>query len=213
MTEVYLIRHGNAQRLPGETYVKAPLTEMGRRQAELTGAYLNEANIRFDGFFCSPLRRAVETATIIGERIGQAPDPRPGIHEMEYREVPTAAALELVARTGILKRYFAARIGKPLRFPMMGRVAAVMLALLQEYRQGRVGIVAHGGVVSSVMTWYFPEERVRWWRETVGNCSITRLDVAEARARVIVFDQVTHLAALAAEAHARNYTFSAQERL
>jgi probable phosphoglycerate mutase len=186
---------------------------MGRKQAELTGRYLSDAHIQFDGFYCSPLKRAVETATIIGERIGQVPLMRPGIHEMEYHELPTAAAMELVARTGILKRYFAKRIGKPLRFPMMGRVAAVMLALLQAHEQGCVGIVAHGGVVSSVMAWYFPEERVRWWRETVGNCSITRLEVAQAQARLIVFDQVAHLDALAAEAHARNYTFSAQERL
>ena len=30
----YLIRHGNAKKLAGESYVTAPLTELGRKQAE-----------------------------------------------------------------------------------------------------------------------------------------------------------------------------------
>ena len=51
------------------------------------------------------------------------PEIRPGIHEMEYREFPTTLAMELVARTGLLHNYFDARIGQPLRYPMVGRVA------------------------------------------------------------------------------------------
>jgi len=207
--DLYLIRHGNAQKLRGESYVNAPLTELGRKQAALTGEYLSANHIHFDGFYCSPLKRAVETAAIIGEHIGQKPELRLGLHEIEYRELPATLALELVARTGLLSKYFNARVGKPLRVPMIGRVARVVLALMQAHPEGQVAIVVHGGVISSVLAWYLPGERRRWWRDTVGNCSITHLELEDGRARVIVFDQVSHLAALAPEAHRRNYTFSA----
>jgi broad specificity phosphatase PhoE len=211
ITELFLIRHGNAKKLQGETYVTAPLTELGRRQAQVTGAYLKQQGIHFDGYYCSPLKRAIETATLIGERIGQMPAVREGIQEMEYREIPATVFAELLARTGMLSRYFDARIGKAIRYPMIGRVANGMINILAQHSQGRIGVVVHGGVISSVLSWYFPRERKRWWRDTVGNCSITRIEIQEGRAKLVEFDSITHLAELAATAHQRNYTFSTNE--
>lgn len=210
ITELFLIRHGNAKRLNGETYVTAPLTELGRKQAELTGEYLQAQAIQFDGFYCSPLKRAVQTATIIGEQIGQTPGIREGIHEMEYREFPTTIAAELLARTGMLNRYFEGRIGRKIRYPMVGRVANGLLRIFEQHGRGRLCMVVHGGVVSSVLSWYFPRERQRWWRETVGNCSITRLEIAQGRAALLEYDSVAHLGKLADSAHLRNYTLSGQ---
>jgi broad specificity phosphatase PhoE len=212
MTELYLIRHGNARKLAGESYATAPLTELGREQSALTGDYLAAQSVHFDGYFCSPLRRAVETAKLIGERLGRTAQVRYGLEEMEYHEVPLTIACEIAARTGILNRYFDARIGKPLRYPMLGRVAAVMLSLLTQHPEGTLGIVAHGGVVSSILAWYFPRERRRWWHE-VGNCSITRLSVSHSGATLLVYDQVNHLQSLAPQAHKRNYTFSGDDGL
>lgn len=208
---LYLIRHGNAKKLAGESYVTAPLTELGRAQAELTGDYLRTAAIHWDAYYSSPLRRAVETANIIGAAIEMTPALCPDLREMEYREFPATIVMELVARTGLLNRYLDAHIGKPIRYPMVGRVARVVLDLATRYPQGRVGVVAHGGVISSVMAWYFPRERRRWWRETVGNCSLTALEIEGERATVSVYDQVSHLASLAAEAHRRNYTLTGDE--
>lgn len=209
--EVYLIRHGNAKKLQGETYVTAPLTELGRRQATRTGEYLEQQGILFDGYYCSALKRALETATLIGAQTGQKPIIRPGIQEMEYREIPATVAAELVARTGMLDRYFQERVGKAIRFPMIGRVAEGMLSMLAQHSQGRLGVVVHGGVISSVLAWYFPGERRRWWRDTVGNCSITRIQVTSGRATLVAFDEVTHLGELAVTAHLRNYTFTGDE--
>lgn len=209
--ELYLIRHGNAKKLQGESYVTAPLTELGRRQATRTGEYLAREGIVFDGYYCSALKRAIETATLIGDKTGQTPTIRPGIQEMEYREIPATVAAELVARTGMLNRYFQERVGKPIRFPMIGRVAASMMNILALHSNGRLGVVVHGGVISSVMAWYFPGERRRWWGTTVGNCSITRLLVTQERVALVEFDSVAHLGDLAASAHMRNYTFSGDE--
>lgn len=211
MTELYLIRHGNAKKLKGESYVTAPLTELGREQANLTGAYLREHGVLFDGYYSSPLKRACETAELIGAHLGQTPQVRAGLQEMEYREFPATLTLELLARTGALNHYFQTHAGKVLRHPMLGRISRAMTAILRAHPHGRVGVVAHGGVVSGVLAWYFPQERERWWRITVGNCSITRLEINAERALVLAVDEIEHLGALRASAHVRNYSVSSND--
>ena len=209
--ELELIRHGNAKKLRGETYVTAPLTELGRAQAEATGIYLKQQALYFDGYYCSELKRAVETATIIGECIGQTATVRQGIHEMEYREFPATILAELFARTGLLDSYFEKHVGKVIRYPTVGRVTKGLLEIYAQHSCGRICLVVHGGVISSILAWYFPRERRHWWRDTVGNCSITRLQIQNERATLIEFDSVAHLGALASTAHQRNYTFSSDE--
>jgi probable phosphoglycerate mutase len=70
--QLYLVRHGqsggNAQTQPGPD---PPLTELGRRQAALAAARL--AGQKFVALHCSPLRRALQTADIIGRSLGLAP--------------------------------------------------------------------------------------------------------------------------------------------
>ena len=62
-TTIYLIRHGQSEgnlhdRFVGHTDI--PLTDLGRRQAQLTAAYLKE--IPVDRIYSSDLQRAYETA-------------------------------------------------------------------------------------------------------------------------------------------------------
>jgi broad specificity phosphatase PhoE len=64
MALVYLIQHGDTQRLPGDP----GLTATGRHQAALTGRWLLDAGLR--ALYTSPLRRARETADRIGAVTG-----------------------------------------------------------------------------------------------------------------------------------------------
>ncbi len=57
-----------------------PLTDKGRKQAELAGEKLSEENI--DIIYSSDLKRASETAEIIGQNIGIEP-----IYNMSLREI------------------------------------------------------------------------------------------------------------------------------
>jgi broad specificity phosphatase PhoE len=69
MNKIYLVRHGeNKANLTKEFSCKVvdyPLTAKGRLQAHQTGQYLRNKSI--DVIFTSPLKRAVETAAIIGD--------------------------------------------------------------------------------------------------------------------------------------------------
>ncbi len=70
--ELYLVRHGESEwnrtsRYTGQQDI--PLSELGKRQAERLGARLATENLA--AIYASPLRRACETAEIIGRSRGQ----------------------------------------------------------------------------------------------------------------------------------------------
>ena len=79
----YLVRHGEIESNIKKVYAgwsDEPLTERGVRQAEKAGELLKDKGI--DALYCSPLRRAVQTAEIIGGIIGKTP-----ILEKNFKEM------------------------------------------------------------------------------------------------------------------------------
>ena len=69
MIEIILARHGETDWNASETFrgrVDIPLNEVGRKQAEMLGEYLEQEQIDF--IYSSPLKRAVETARAISGR-------------------------------------------------------------------------------------------------------------------------------------------------
>lgn len=193
-TELTLIRHGHAVRVNGD-YVRAPLTELGRKQAELTGMRFCAEQERFDGFYTSPLRRTKETSAIIGSKTEQIPDIKPGIQELEGIEVPLLVLFEFLARVGWFGGYLYNNVGKPLKWPIAGRVSTVISDLLKKHEGGKIAVVTHSGVISSVLAWYFPQKRRQYWVYVVDNCSLTRLRINGTRAELIIVNDSAHLSA------------------
>jgi broad specificity phosphatase PhoE len=191
-TELILIRHGHAVRVNGD-YVHAPLTQLGREQAEQTGQYFSEPLNHLDGFYSSPLHRAQETAQIIGEKIGQNAELRTGIQEVRLRELPALVILEILSIADPVEDYLDARAGGPIRWPIEGRVSGVLLDILARHRDQRVVVIAHAGVISAALSWYLPEKRWRWWRTTVSNCSLTRFRVEGNKAELLAINDTKHL--------------------
>ena len=191
-TELILIRHGNAVRVNGD-YFHAPLTSLGQEQAAQTGDYFNAPQNHLDGFYASPLRRTQETAHIIGEKIGQTAELRPDIQEVRWNEVPGLVFLEILSIADPIEDYLDARAGGPIRWPIEGRVSAVLLDIVARHPNQRVAVVAHAGVISAALSWYQPEKRWRWWRTTVSNCSITRFNVEGNRAELLAVNDIKHL--------------------
>jgi broad specificity phosphatase PhoE len=191
-TELILIRHGNAARVNGD-YFHAPLTTLGQEQAAKTGQFFNAPQNHLDGFYCSPLRRAQETAAIIGAAIGKKAESRPGIQEVRFSELPALMILEILSITDLVEDYLDAHAGGLIHWPIEGRVSAVLLDILSRHPDQRVAVVAHAGVISAALSWYLPEKRWRWWRTTVSNCSITRFKVEGNRAELLAVNDIQHL--------------------
>lgn len=191
-TELILIRHGYTVRVNGD-YVHAPLTPLGRQQAAQTGQYLSAHQEPIQGFYSSPLRRAHETADIIGSAINEQPAIKRGVREVEGLEVPALVLYEIASVFDPVEDYLDDRAGKSLRWPVEGRVSQALLEILAAHPNERVVVVAHAGVVSSTLAWYFPEQRGEWWLTLVRNCSLTRLAVENGRARILGVNETGHL--------------------
>jgi probable phosphoglycerate mutase len=191
-TELILIRHGNAVRVNGD-YVHAPLTALGQEQAAQTGQYFSTSENHLDGFYSSPLRRTKETAKIIGAKIGQDAELRLGVQEVMFFELPALVILEILSITDPVEDYLDARAGISIRWPIEGRVSAVLLDILAKHPNQRIAVVAHAGVISAALSWYLPEKRWRWWRTTVSNCSLTRFKVEGNKAELLAVNDIKHL--------------------
>jgi broad specificity phosphatase PhoE len=191
-TELILIRHGNAVRVNGD-YFHAPLTSLGQEQAAQTGQYFSDPQNHLDGFYSSPLRRAQETAHIIGAKIGQDAELRIGVQEVRLIEMPALVILEILSITDFVEDYLDAHAGGPIRWPIEGRVSAVLLDIVARHPNQRVAVVAHAGVISAALSWYLPEKRWQWWRTTVSNCSLTRFRVEGSRGELLAVNDSQHL--------------------
>src|SRR5207248_5200912 len=88
--ELFIVRHADA--IPGEDeiipsgiYDDLPLSRIGREQAEALAERL--ANTHFDAMYSSPLRRCLETAAPLAERLDLTPLTVPDLKEIRLGEI------------------------------------------------------------------------------------------------------------------------------
>jgi phosphohistidine phosphatase len=69
---LYILRHASAgtRRANPVVDVKRPLDKEGKQQCILVGSFLNALNIQFDRVFSSQLKRALQTASLVGTETG-----------------------------------------------------------------------------------------------------------------------------------------------
>jgi phosphohistidine phosphatase len=69
---LYILRHASAgtRRANPLIDVKRPLDKEGKQQCMLVGSYLNALNVQFDLIVSSPLKRALQTASLVGTETG-----------------------------------------------------------------------------------------------------------------------------------------------
>ncbi len=192
MNELIIIRHGEAEHMvKGLTggWTDTPLTELGRRQAELTGPYL--ASIiagRPCAFYSSDLLRAKETAEIISKPLGNDPVMAP-----ELRELNNGQAKDLTDAE-------AQKILNPITQPLVDwppypgaeswrQMSERVIAFIDRIadQSDLAIIVTHGGSGNAAICW--------WLRLEIGEhnisfeldpCSISRFNTTKYGERNVV---------------------------
>jgi len=184
---VYFVRHGenpaNLTREFSYRSVDYPLTEKGIRQAEQTAAYF--AGRTVDAIYSSPLKRALQTAQIIGAATGHGV----GVVE-ELREVncgslegqtPTAVLWAIHDR--IMERWDAgdhdATFPSGEDYHTLVARARDALARMVEGRDGQhIVAVTHGGIVKATMKDVCRDADLHLIRRVpTANCDITEIEV------------------------------------
>ena len=198
--DITLIRHGETEGNITDVWQghgDSPLTAHGRAQADALGRRLTDRV--FDRVVSSDLGRVLETA----HRAGLEPEPL-----KEWREVHLGA-WEGLTRDQVLERFpdemaaLAAgeevRLGGGESWPEFGaRIDKAFDALVDSLDEGaRVAIVAHGGVVHSVVSAIlgFRGHRRAWPVASALNTGITRITVDGDERSITVFNDATHTVA------------------
>ena len=187
MNTLYLIRHGenpaNITKEFSHRLIDYSLTPKGILQAQQTGAYFKSQQI--DAIYCSPLKRAIETAEIIGQALGV----RPVIME-EFREVNVGALEALggspenwATHDSIVQAWFE---GQPdVIFPegenyhmLLDRMRSGVQQILSEQDGKRAIIVGHGGIFTFTLKDICREVDLAALIASYGhNCSITEIEM------------------------------------
>lgn len=184
MKDIFLIRHGRQS--SKKCNVDAGLDESGRRQAELLADRLTYYKI--EKLYCSGLKRAAETADIIGNALELKPE-----RIMDFREI------DFGTMTGkdddvIIKEYEEFRRERAMQtsdlpYPGGENGADVIRRVMPHVEricqlpEQRVAIVAHGGVIRALCAHLTqtPMKNKLKFAIDLENTSITQICFDEAR--------------------------------
>jgi probable phosphoglycerate mutase len=159
MKQILLIRHGHAEHLNGELtggWTDTNLTELGQQQVKALAARLkNELTDTPHKLYCSDLKRATQTAQIIGEALGIKPVPLPCLREINNgiakdmtREEARKHYRELTEPTLDWQAYPGAETWRQFH----NRIAHCMDSIVED--EVSLIIVTHGGPIVHVIDWW-----------------------------------------------------------
>jgi probable phosphoglycerate mutase len=204
VTKLYLVRHGqsagNAEgRFGGQG--PTPLSELGRKQAELTADRLAAEGI--DAVYSSDLERAVRTAEPLTRRLGlQLATTRAfrernvgvleGLTFDESKQSYPEDYYALVNR----KVHHVITEGESYRH-LLRRATGELWAILRRHQGGRIAVFSHTGAIC-FMTLHLMGAIRRDTRQTpwivTSNCGINRFEVRSRRnVRVVALNDTRHL--------------------
>lgn len=205
MTFLTLVRHGTTEwieqgRLHG--ILDAPLSTRGRQEANLAAAAL--AKQHFDAFYTSPLGRARETASIIGQIIGLEPVPLEDLREMNFGWLEGGHLFNFAKDTPLKRALRSAWItlvvrlsGEP-RTRFGERVAESAREIARRHPDQRVLVVIHMAVRSNMLARLVDGDPAAWVRYDGWPAgSFTEIELApEGKARLIQMEISNHLSTL-----------------
>ena len=196
-----LVRHGQSMwnrehRIQGQ--LDPPLSPEGVRQAELLGGRL--AGRRFAAFYSSDLKRAYETAEVIGRFIDMEPVADASLREIFLGDWEGLTTAEITSR---YPQAWAAWVEEPDWDVVPGgegaaafetRVAAALDAISVRHPHGDVLIVTHGGVIQVALHRIVGRASRGLFPFKIQNASLTLI---EKRRRTVIggVNDIAHLEA------------------
>jgi len=146
-TTFYFVRHGESEanaagRFAGRS--DSPLTERGRRQAEVVADTL--ARTKFDRIVATPLHRSLDTAQVIAKRMGMPVEIEPDLIEIDVGDMTGAAWDEVAALPNWRDDGFVAWPNGETLDEVLARSLRGLGRLARETPGGTVLVVGHGGV-------------------------------------------------------------------
>jgi probable phosphoglycerate mutase len=201
VTRIYLIRHGATtlsaeDRFSGGTEVD--LSDEGRWQAGCLARRL--ANDHISAFYCSPMRRTVQTATILSEPYGLSLQMREGLREIHH------GRWEMMQRSEVEAKFpeeYASWQEDPFTFApeggesglmVMARALPVIREIVLNHTGEAVAVVSHKATIRLILSSLLGFD-ARGYRDRLDQspACLNILDFKDAvRARLMLFNDVSH---------------------
>jgi 2,3-bisphosphoglycerate-dependent phosphoglycerate mutase len=195
MLNIYLIRHGNKKHIPFDP----PLTDVGKKQAQLTAEFLK--NTKFKSLVVSPKLRTKQTADAIAKKLNLPIqlDERL-IERMEWeKDVAFEEFINEWDKTD-KDRDFVPSVGNSAN----GKGALMKMVieeLLNNYKEGNIAVITHGGAISDLLNNLFSEIQLPNKTEPLTGlcyspileCSITLLQIDNNDYKLNYISNIDHL--------------------
>lgn len=190
-TTVVLARHGHVERGPADPGLSARgLAEAQALATELVGE-------PFDAVYCSPMRRAMQTAAPVCSELGLDMQLRDGLAEFD-RHSEEYVLLSALKAAGD-PRYDACMAGDLSSWGMdqatfRAEACDVLAEIVDKYAGGRVFVVTHGGVLNVLLGSVLGLNRMWFFSPHNGGLSSVVADI-EGRLRIASLNETRHLPA------------------
>jgi probable phosphoglycerate mutase len=200
-TRLYLIRHGATilsaeDRFAGATDVD--LSDEGRRQAEALALRLSDD--RITAVYCSPMKRTVETATIVARPHGLTPILRDGLREINHGRWESLRRSDVEAQfpqeyvEWEEDPYIYAPLGGESGLSVMARALPVIREVVLNHADANVAVVSHKATIRLIISSLLGFDP-RGYRDRLDQAPacLNVLDFKNpVRARLMVFNDVSH---------------------
>lgn len=196
MLEIIFVRHGESELNKQGLYCgwsNSFLTEKGLNQAEAVGKKL--ANEKIDLIITSDLDRCLMTAQTINKFQGAEIVKETALKELNFGDWEGRSYNEICREYPKKANewqkdyiYFRMPKGESLH-EMHQRVNIAFNKIVEKYKTGKILIVAHSGVIRSILSQLICGNIECCWKFKIDNCSITRLQFIEGYPVIIGMNQ------------------------
>lgn len=200
MNRIYFVRHGegldNVARQFSYKKVDRSLTERGRLQASQTAEYLTGLHI--DEIFCSPMKRAHETAQIIARRLNKEITVLDEFREVDVGDLDgqdfndgTWSLYHHITSEWYAGNLYVSYPGGEDYVTLWARMRRGWEKVLRDCSNSDFLIVGHGGIFISTLKDLCPGLEIHWLQNVeYYNCAITELaiEIVDGRLRGSVVD-------------------------
>lgn len=203
MTELVFVRHGETEANAvgiWQGWSDTALNATGRAQAEAVGRHLAANGGRIEALYTSPLRRALQTAVVIGEHLNLKPQTMDGLKEMHFGRLEGMSLKQVEADYPDVYSRWQNKGDATFQWPegerrdaFFERAAGACRWICRRHEGDTVAIVAHGGTIRACLGHLLPDTLGRWWTYQLDNAGVTRVQVEGCEAELLALNHTGHL--------------------
>jgi broad specificity phosphatase PhoE len=200
LTQLLIIRHGRTdwnrvERFRGRAELE--LDEVGVKQAEATAKRVTDYPVK--AIYCSPLKRALTTASVIARSLNLEAKLLPGISDIDFGLWQGLSPEEATARDGTL---YTTWLKNPqlVRFPegeslteVRQRAALAVDELVKQYPEVTIALVSHRVVCQILILHLLGLDNSHFWQIGQDVCAINVFEVNNGNAYTRLLNDTCHL--------------------